>query len=291
MPKAEWAKIRSFVLDAVAGSSIGTSLDSDRALVITAPFVRWAVLKQGLPQEASAIFTTRAIEQYCLWRIEKDSLTEGSVASYRAVLRRVSDRIAPETNPEPTRAYSRRRIMDPYVRSELDKFRAWANGQSNDLQTRRAKLLLSACAGAGLNPGELGTIRPIDVDISESGITISVQGAHPRKVTLLAEWESMFLDGIAVADPMTFVWGETATRTKDRNYIASFTHRCVGVAPLPTRLRGSWIVTLLDRRVHIATILEAAGFTHFDNLHQYLPFLTKEGSHEARSQLRGESAK
>ena len=131
----------------------------------------------------------------------------------------------------------------------------------------------------------------MDVEISESGITISVQGDRARNVTLLAEWESMFLEAIAVADPTTFVWGETATRTKNQNFVTNFTEHCVGVAPLPSRLRGSWLVTLLDRRVHIATILEAAGFSHFNNLHQYIPFLTKDSSQEARSRLRGNGVK
>jgi len=291
MPPADWAKIRLFVLDAVAGAVKGTSLDPERALAITAPFVRWAVLKQGLPQTTNIVFTTRVIEQYCLWRTEKDALSEGSISSYRSVLRNISDRVAPETNPEPTRPYSRRQIKDPYVLAELNKFRAWANGQQTAVQSRRAKLLLSACVGAGLKPGEVGSIRPVDVAISESGITISVQGDRARQVTFLAEWESMFLEAITIADPTAFVWGETATRTTNPNFITNFTEHCVGFAPLPSRLRGSWLVTLLDRRVHIATILEAAGFTHFNNLHQYLRFLTKDGSQEARSQLRGGGAK
>ena len=287
MPAREWNQISEFVLDAVAGASYGTTLNPDRALKITAPFVRWAVLLQGLPQLANSVFTSGNIEQYCLWLAEKNNLEEGSVASYRSVLRKLADALAPAENPEPTRTYARRRIQDPYIRAETNRYRLWANGQHTDAQKRKAKLLLSACAGAGLRPFEIGSIRPADVYVSESGVTITISGSSPRQVTFLAEWEEMFEEAIAGVEPDAFVWGDTTTRTKNKNYVTDFTEHCIGAAPLPSRLRASWLVTLLDRRVHMAIIFEASGFKQFDNLHQYIRFLTRPGNQEARAQLRG----
>lgn len=291
MPPREWAIIREFALDAVAGASNGTALNPDRAIKSIAPFVRWAVLLQGLPQLANAVFTSKNLEAYCTWLKEEKHLTEASISTYRSILRAVADLVAPEENPVPTGVYPRRRIQDPYVPAEINRYRAWANAQHTTGHTRKAKLLLSACAGAGLRPSELGAIRPVDVYISESGITITVAGKSPRDVTLLAEWETMFEEAIAGVDPQEFVWGDTTARTKNRNFVTDFTERCTGVAPLPSRLRASWLVTLLDRRVHMAIIFEASGFKQFDNLHQYIRFLTRPGHQAARAQLRGEGSK
>ncbi|MBC7592568.1 MAG: hypothetical protein H7288_01255 [Kineosporiaceae bacterium] len=286
MPKQHWVKISAFVLDAVAAASTLAEVNADRAVRITAPFVEWAVVYQGLPLEASSVFTTPAIEHYCRWLVEKKKLEEGSVASYRSVLRKIADCVAPAKNLEPTRAYARRNVQDPYAAAELHRYRAWAHGQHTKIQARRAKLMLSAGAGAGLRPKEIGLIRPSDVTISESGVTLSVRGDFPRQITLLSEWEDMFCDSIADIQPNMIVWGDTTNPSRDKNLITNFADRCTGVAPIPSRLRASWIVTLLDRRVHMAIIFEAGGFTQFNNLHQYIPYLAKPGTPEARTQLR-----
>ena len=283
IPESDWSAIREFVQDAVAAASDTSTLDPERVQKITAPFVHWAVNGQGLPLEAPAIFVRHVIDGYCDSRV---LLQDGSVSTYRSILRAVADRVAPEENPEPFRPISRRNIQDPYVTSEVDRFRAWARGQRTTTQTRRAKLLLSAGAGAGLRPGEIGSIRPRDVFVSDSGITISVQATLARQVTLLAEWEEMFLEAIKGMEPADYVWGQSPSPSRNKNLITEFSDRCIGVAPVPSRLRASWLVTLLDRRVHMAVIFDASGFKQFNNLHQYISFLTKPGSQDARAQLR-----
>ena len=279
----DWAAIRVFVLDAVAAAAESSSVDPDRAMKIAAPFVQWAVNLEGLPLEANAVFTRPVIDAYC----ESLSLTDGSVGTYRSILRAISDQIAPTANPEPSRPISRRSIQDPYVGSEVDSFRAWAHGQHTTAQTRKAKLLLSAGAGAGLRPNEIGAIRPADVDISDSGITIHVHGAAPRQVTLLAEWESMFLEAIAGIEPPAVVWGDSSAVSKNKNLVTTFAETCTGVAPIPSRMRASWLVTLLDRRVHMTVVFDASGFKQFNNLYQYVQYLTRPGRQDARAQLRG----
>ena len=283
IPERDWAAIREFVLDAVAAAGEGTQLDMGRAVMIAAHFVQWAVNLQGLPLEPSALFNSDVIEAYC----DSLGLGDGSVSTYRSVLRVVAKGVAPEANQERGRPISRRNIQDPYVAKEVEKYRAWAHGQSTEVQTRKAKLMLSAGAGAGLWPNEITAIRPQHVTISESGITIAVQGKSPRPVTLLAEWESMFRDAIDGVELTSIVWGNLHPESKNKNLITNFTEHCVGTAPVPSRLRASWIVTLLDRQVNMAVLFEAAGFKQFNNLHQYIPFLTRPGSQDSRTQLRG----
>lgn len=284
IPDADWEVIRGFVQDVVAAAIDTSTIDPERVQKIAAPFVHWAVNAQGLPLEAAAIFVRQVIDGYCDSLV---SLQDGSVATYRSILRAVADRVAPEENPEPFRPISRRSIQDPYINLEVDRFRAWARGQRTATQTRRAKLLLSAAAGAGLRPGEIGTIRPRDVSVSDSGITISVKAIPPRQVTLLAEWEDMFLEAINGVEAAEYVWGQSPSASRNKNLITQFTERCIGVAPIPSRLRASWLVTLLDRRVHMTVIFDASGFKQFNNLHQYISFLTRPGSQDARAQLRG----
>lgn len=96
IPERDWAAIRVFVLDAVAAAAETASIDRDRALKIAAPFVHWAVNHQSLPQVAGAVFNRRVIDGYC----ESRNIANGSVASYRSVLLKLADQVAPAENPE-----------------------------------------------------------------------------------------------------------------------------------------------------------------------------------------------
>ena len=283
IPKRDWAAIREFVLDAVAIAADGTTVRPDRALMIVTPFARWAISLQGLPQEASAVFNMSVIEAYC------DSLTisDGSVATYRSILRSVADRVAPAESTGPTRSYSRRQIQDPYNETELQRYRSWANGQPTATKTRQAKLLLSCGAGAGLRPIEITALRPQDLTIIESGITIHVDSTPPREVTILAEWEDMLLEAVSGIAPSAVAWGDTPIVSKNKNLVSNFAEHSAGAAPVASRLRTYWLVNLLNRRVHLEVIMLAAGFKRFDNLPQILKFTDKPGAQDARAQLRG----
>ena len=120
IPDRDWAAIREFVLDAAAATAECTSLDLERAVKIAAPFVQWAVNVQGLPQEASAVFTRRVIDGYCQSRTDVE---EGSIASYRSILLKLADHIAPSENPAPMQPIPRRSIKDLYTRAEVEGFR------------------------------------------------------------------------------------------------------------------------------------------------------------------------
>ncbi|TQL47394.1 hypothetical protein FB562_0452 [Homoserinimonas aerilata] len=283
IPASDWAAIRVFVLDAVGAASEGTTLDTNRALKIAAHFVQWAVNLQGLPQEPGAVFNRRVIDNYC----ESLTLEEGSRASYRSVLVALADRVAPADNPEPMQPIRRRTIKDPYTAEEANGFRSWANGQRTVERTRKAKLLLAGAAGAGLWPGELGELFPEDVTASESGVTVAIRGRCPREVAVRAEWEEMFLEAVSGCEPGKPMWGPERTTREPKNLVSDFTSRSDGTAPKASRLRGTWLVQLLDERVHISVVFKASGFKQFNNLHNYLPYLTLPSVQDARSQLRG----
>lgn len=283
IPDRDWAAIRVFVLDAVAAATETTTLDADRALKTAAPFVQWAVNLQGLPQESGAVFNRRVIESYC----ESLALEAGTRSTYRSTLVKIADEVAPAENPESMKPIKRRSIRDPYTAAEAAAFRVWACGQRTAQRTTKAKLLLAGAAGAGLWPAELGDLHPEDVTASESGVTIIVRGRSPREVTVRAEWEEMLLEAVADSEPGKPVWGPERTTSKNKNLVTDFTERCDGTAPKPSRLRASWLVTLLDERVHIAVVFKAAGFKQFDNLHHYVQYLTTPSVQNVRSQLRG----
>lgn len=288
IPDREWTEIRDFVLDAVAAAStIDPKIEPQRAVKIAAPFVQWAVNMQGLPQEAAEVFTRAIIGAYC------DSLTpslaQRSVATYRSVLLAVANAIAPDTNPVPLAKYGRQDIQTPYTSEELEQFRAWSRGQSSDDLTQKAQLLLSLAAGAGLRPNEITALQPEDITSSISGVTVTIRGGEsPRDVTVLAEWEGMFLEAVAGCAPEKPLWGQRRRPgSNPRNLLSEFYSRCNGLSPLASRLRSSWLTVLLDSGVHMTVVFKAAGFTKFNNLDQYLQYLSQVSAQDARAQLRG----
>lgn len=281
----EWERVRRFVLDVVALSGPPAGREQ-RVLKIAAPFVLWCVAEQGLPVEAASLFRPVVIDAYC----RQVSGNPRTAATYRSVLVRIAERVAPQEKSASMTAIPRAFVQPPYTRDELVRFRAWANGQNKVLKVRRARLLLSLGAGAGLAVREIAALRYADV-LTGDGVVLRIHqpDGSAREVPMLGEWEGVLLEAMRDLPEDGWLW--TPKRpTTGNSAISDFAAGTIGAAPVPTRLRTTWLTTHLQLGTPMPALFAAAGFKRWDNLHQYLAFVASTPEAVYRAQLRGPNA-
>lgn len=279
----EWLAIREFVFDAAVLTAAASSYPADRVLKITAGFVRWAVTEQGLTLESTAIFSRRLIEFYC----NSLNLSDGSIATYRSVLARVTEVVAPSDSVTEFTPIRRRVIQAPYSDKEMNSVVAWAKGQPTAIGRHNARAMLALIAGAGLRPAEILLVQPADIVSDAYGVTVTVRGATARMVPVSYEWEKWAIQ-IATDRPAGRpLWGAPGRTVKNKNFINEFATSSAGEAPNSARLRATWILSHLKASTPMKDLQRAAGFTKFDNLHHYLEYIEAANDIDYRRALRG----
>jgi hypothetical protein len=106
----------------------------------------------------------------------------------RFIARRVVPHLYPAGVPLP-----RERARQPYSPAEISGFLALADAQPTCGRRMRAAGLACLGAGAGLIRGDLREARGTDVACRSGGVIVSVRGARPRTVPVLARYHSRLL--------------------------------------------------------------------------------------------------
>jgi len=276
-----WGEARTFVMEAVISTALAGNRDSGRLMSVAAPFVMWCVEEHGLELRAELIFAPTLIDRYCSTVFK----SEGTGSSYRSVLLAISAVVLPSPKPKMTPMH-KRTIQAPYTPARMKAHSLWALGQKTALSRHRAKLVVTFCAGAGLQPGELRTLRRADVKIDEDGVLVRVRGRNERTVPMLRDWEdwaALVLDGYPDAE---LLWGGSRSPSGN-NMVSEFMSRTMGIVPALTRLRATWITTHLAMGTPIKELLRAGGMARFENLDQYLAYVEAAPMAEHRAMLRG----
>ena len=102
--------------------------------------------------------------------------------------RRVVPHLYPADAPLP-----RERAKQPYSPAEISGFLALADAQPAAERRMRAAGLVCLGAGAGLIRGDLRDVRGTDVACRSGGVLVTVRGARPRTVPVLARYHARLL--------------------------------------------------------------------------------------------------
>jgi integrase len=103
----------------------------------------------------------------------------------RFIGRRVVPHLYPADLPLP-----RERAKQPYSRAEISGYLARADAQPTTGRRMRAAGLVCLGAGTGLIRGDLRDARGADVTARSGGVVVTVRGARPRTVPVLARYQS-----------------------------------------------------------------------------------------------------
>lgn len=276
-----WDEARAFVMEAVTTAALSHGRDPGRLMSIAAPFVMWCIEEHGLELRAELIFAPTLIDRYCTVTFT----SEGTGGTYRSVLLAISAAVLPNSGPKLT-AMHKRTIQAPYASSEMKAHSLWAQGQKTALARHRGMLLVAFCAGAGLQPGELRTLRRTDVNIDEDGVLVRVRGGSPRHAPMLREWEEWAELVVNGYPDVELLWGGPRP-SGGTNMVNQFTARTMGIAPSLARLRATWITRHIALGTPIKEFLRAGGMARFENLDQYLAYVEPAPMVEHRVMLRG----
>jgi hypothetical protein len=114
-------------------------------------------------------------------------LSDVARRTLRTNLRFVGRRVVPQLYPQDL-PLPRERAKEPYSPAGIAGFLALADAQPTRERRARATGLVCPGAGAGLIRGDLRDVRGTDVACRSGGVVVTVRGARPRTVPVLARY-------------------------------------------------------------------------------------------------------
>src|SRR6266581_1356239 len=192
----------------------------------------------------------------------------------RFIGRRVVPQLYPQDMPLP-----RERAKQPYSPGEIAGFLALADAQPVRQRRMRAAGLVCLGAGAGLIRGDLREVRGTDVACRSGGVIVSVRGARPRTVPVLARYHSRLLASARSAGNALVCGGIDPGRRNLTNPLIAALDGGSGLPRLDTsRLRATWLADCAELLGLAAfeEIIDASGVA--PRIEAMLPIGVRPGS-------------
>jgi len=181
----------------------------------------------------------------------------------------------------------RERAKQPYGPAEISGYLALADAQPTMERRMRAAALICLGAGAGLIRGDLRDVRGSDVARRSGGVVVTVRGARPRAVPVLARYHAPLLAAARSAGSGLVCGGADPGRRNLTNPLISALDGGTGLPRLDTsRLRATWLAGCADQ-LGLATFMHAAGITCSQRLGDLIAGLESAGEAEAVRLLGG----
>jgi integrase len=190
--------------------------------------------------------------------------------------RRVMPQFYPADLPLP-----RERAKAPYSPAQIDGYLALADAQGARGRQMRAAALVCLGAGAGLIRGDLREVRGSDVACRSGGVVVTVRGARPRTVPVLARYHPRLLAAARFAGTRLICGGADPGRRNLTNQLVAALDGGGGLPRLDTsRLRATWLRDCADQ-LGLATFMHAAGISCSQRLGDLLASLEPAGETDA----------
>src|SRR6266566_3960044 len=194
----------------------------------------------------------------------------------RFIGRRVVPHLYPADLPLP-----RERAKQPYGPAQIDGYLALAGAQPARERRMRAAGLVCLGAGAGLIRGDLREVRGTDVACRAGGVLVSVRGARPRTVPVLARYHSRLLAAARFAGSGLVCGGIDPGRRNLTNPLIRALDGGTGLPRLDTsRLRATWLADCAEL-LGLATFMHAAGISCSQRLGDLVAGLEPAGEADA----------
>jgi integrase len=178
----------------------------------------------------------------------------------RTNLRFTGRRVVPQLYPADV-PLPRERAKRPYGPAQIDGYLALADAQPTLERRMRAAGLICLGAGAGLIRADLRDVRGTDVACRSGGVIVTVRGARPRTVPVLARYHSRLLAAAASARTGLICGGADPGRRNITNPLITALDGGTGLPRLDTsRLRATWLADCAEL-LGLATFMAAAGIS------------------------------
>ena len=178
----------------------------------------------------------------------------------RTNLRFIGRRVVPQLYPQDL-PLPRERAKAPYSPAQIDGYLALADAQPTAERRMRAAGLVCLGAGAGLIRGDLRDVRGTDVACRSGGVVVTVRGARPRTVPVLARYHTPLLAAARFTGSALICGGAGPGRRNLTNPLIRALDGGTGLPRLDTsRLRATWLRDCADLP-GLATFMTAAGIS------------------------------
>jgi len=178
----------------------------------------------------------------------------------RTNLRFIGRRVVPQLYPADL-PLPRERAKQPYSPAEIAGFLALADAQPAMERRMRAAGLVCLGAGAGLIRSDLREVHGTDITCRSGGVVVTVRGARPRTVPVLASYHARLLAAAASAGTALVCGGADPGRRNITNPLITALDGGTGLPRLDTsRLRATWLADCA-RLLGLATFMHAAGIS------------------------------
>ncbi|MFJ2774928.1 hypothetical protein [Streptomyces sp. NPDC087300] len=284
-----WDEVAPLVKAVVAATAARVSYSVEDLLHVVAHLAIWAE-GRGVVHEPAAWLKDETIDAFVLTGCA--GLAPNTLRTYRSWLRRVRDVLIWDESGvgEPVRLSAPAAPAQPYEREEIASLRCWA-GQLQPRSRLDALALLALGDGMGLAPGEIARLRGSRVRRTRSGACVLDADMFGRLLVARAEWEDTLAELVERAGD-DFLFRPGHQDPPPDNLVASWTWQHRPEEPFPRlnarRLRASWIVSLMRRRIDPGVIAAAAGLASTASLARYQHFVPPLSASETARLLRGQ---
>ncbi|MER6268155.1 hypothetical protein [Streptomyces sp900105755] len=246
----------------------------------------------GRPTKAEQLLTREAIEWYlatgCL------HLDESSRSNRRGRLTKLRHALlGPDVVTGEPAAYSGSDSSRPYARADQAQLYASAHSQPTDELCYGLLTLLALGFGCGLDSPEVIPLRTHDVREAPNGaVGVAVRGTRSRVVLCRTAWALVLTEATAWASRP----GEArhlfrpSSHARGTNTVTNFlarTKKPPGSPPLVMgRTRATWLVDAIEARMHLPTLMAAAGLTTLRSIDRVLPYVRNLTPEQAAAALK-----
>ena len=229
--------------------------------------------QRGLTLDPRTAMNRRDVDEYA--RTGMPNSPDKTRSNRRSRLRTICDQLNPEQAPHRDVVIRYEPVKPPYTVVQMEALRRAVQVQPTDQIVRTVCLAFGLGAGAGIDSPELKLLDTTHVDDrGDDGICITIPGARARTVWVLRDYEQLVRRGLVGLRPGQLLLG----RVKDRRNVAARVYEdAVLIGSLPkveqSRLRSTWLATLMTRPVPLAVIMTAAGLKSTRTLFDLLPHI------------------
>lgn len=286
--EAAWVEVQTFVRQAVLDVLPHRKSGPQAIIQSAAPYVAWCRRVAGLPLERESIFDREVVLAYVESGLP--GYSDGSRATRRSTLLSMSDVLLPhDQRSVRMERIGRNPASAPYTAAEIARLREWASAQRTPYKRHGSWALLAFGLGAGLRTHEISDLRREDVQETPVGVLVTVRH-DARVVPMLAEWENEAVVLAECVKPGALLY--RADRDKPRaaslawDVGHSFDRPRFSVS-VP-RMRATWIVGHLNRRVPLRSLMDAAGVQGLTAFERFIDHLDDVAAVELHDAYRAE---
>ena len=270
------AQAAAFARDVIAQAGPEGRERTKNLLWAAAKLADWA-LPLGLEAVPEVLLHPSAAERFTR---SAPGLSPVARRTLRTNLRFIGRRVVPQLYPADL-PLPRERAKQPYGPAQIDGYLALADAQPTAERRMRAAGLVCLGAGAGLIRADLRDVRGTDVACRSGGVIVSVRGARPRTVPVLARYHGRLLAAAASAGTALICGGADPGRRNITNPLIRALDGGGGLPRLDTsRLRATWLADCAEL-LGLATFMHAAGISCSQRLGDLLAGLEPAGEADA----------